>query len=84
MKTHEIATFVAEFLEDLETEDQMEGAHPEGSEVGVIAVVVELTGAEETMIRYRCSDTRRWLQTGLFEAAKRAVETTEYQDEEDE
>lgn len=49
-----------------------------GVQVGVVAVVVEITwddGDDKiTSVSYRCSDPRRWIQHGIFSAAVRAVE----------
>jgi hypothetical protein len=44
-------------------------------EIGVVAVVVEITGGkldEEnwTAINYRCNNPKRWIQRALFEEAK--------------
>jgi len=50
-------------------------------EIGMVALVVEVTGVEEgrdeednwTGVFYRTNEPRRWIQVGFFEAAKRAV-----------
>jgi hypothetical protein len=46
--------------------------------LGIVAVVAEVNvdrddGTGWTSVDYRCSDSRRWVQVGLFDAAKRAV-----------
>lgn len=47
------------------------------TEVGMVALVVEINGEYQgdqvTWVEYRCTDTRRWVQVGLFQAAERAV-----------
>lgn len=47
-------------------------------EIGIVAVVVEVNYVDRqddgvSAVEYRCSDERRWIQHGLFEAARRAV-----------
>jgi len=47
-------------------------------EIGAVAVIVEVGTTDDadegwTTVNYRCSDTRRWVQAGLLDAAKRAV-----------
>lgn len=68
MDTSDLGTVAAEMME-LIAED-----YP-GCELGVVAVVAEVTNHEEewTAIQHRCSDGRHWTQTGLFRAALRAV-----------
>lgn len=50
----------------------------EGVEVGTMALVVELSGKykgeEATWVEYRCSDARRWVQIGFFQAALRVAD----------
>jgi hypothetical protein len=64
-----LGELAAELMEALEDE------HGEEARLGVVAVVVEVTGADDewTAVQYRCSDPRRWIQSGLFAAAGRAV-----------
>lgn len=52
-------------------------------EIGTVAVVVEIQSDEWTAVRYRCNDGRRWIQSGLFEQAKRGVRESERADLED-
>jgi hypothetical protein len=60
--------------------DAVEEEYGENSSasVGIVAVVAEVNVDEEdgpgfTHVLYRCSDNRRWVQAGLFDAAKLAV-----------
>lgn len=44
----------------------------ESIEVGVVGVIVEVNyrgsdGEDYTALQYRCSDARRWVQSGLFQ-----------------
>ncbi len=57
-------------------------------EIGVCAVVVEIDVEEEegdgyTEVLYRCTDGRRWIQKGLFDAARRAVFDSDKRPDED-
>lgn len=71
----ELGVLVAGFMESIETDF---GEH---ATLGTIAVIAEVNVDEEndpnghgyTQLTYRCSDQRRWVQSGFFEAAKRAT-----------
>lgn len=84
LELRQIGELTAQLMERLE-EDYADIE----AEVGVVAVIVELNyvhsnGDDISAIEYRCSDGRRWVQTGLFDAAKRAViEFSENPDEDD-
>lgn len=69
----EIATTTAELIDSIEED----AAEMEITNIGVVAVVVEFSGEVDgkgwTDVQYRCSDDRRWIQAGLFEAAKRGA-----------
>lgn len=74
IEVHELGSLTAEFMSDIE------GQFGESASLGVVAVVVEIDVPGEdsehpgyTEILYRCSDQRRWVQQGFFQAAKRAV-----------
>jgi hypothetical protein len=57
--------------------------HVEDTSIGTVAIVVEVNGmvpdsdhgegGSATWVLYRCTDDRRWVQAGLFDAAKRAT-----------
>lgn len=76
MDTSSVGLVAAELMERIQDD------YGDGVEVGTVAVVVELDlpASEEnddmgaTEITCRCSDDRRWVQAGLFEQAKRAVQ----------
>lgn len=71
LDTTKLSTLALDLIESLAE------AHDEDAEVGTIALVVEVNGAHEgepaTWVEYRCTDPRRWIQAGLFDAAGRAV-----------
>lgn len=74
----DLATVAAELMDELEEEY----ASKEDVQLGVVAVVAEVNWSDGdggvTAVQYRCSDSRRWVQVGLFDAAKRGVlETSE-------
>lgn len=73
LDTTRLGTVAAELMERLINDH----ADTDGAHVGVVAVVAEVTGSidgeECTWIEYRCSDSRRWIQAGLFDHAIRAV-----------
>jgi hypothetical protein len=74
LSLNELGTLAAELMDRLESD--YEGK--EDVELGVVAIVVELNytdsdGEEITAVEYRCSDARRWIQSGLFAAAGRGV-----------
>jgi hypothetical protein len=63
----------------------------EGAEIGVVAVIAEVDMPAKddddpgwTSVQYRCTDARRWVQSGLFIAAERGVRMSSTVDEEDE
>lgn len=66
---HQLGLISAELIDRLE-EDYRDAE----IEVGVVALVVEVTSHKDewTAIEFRCSDPRRWIQLGLFDAAARA------------
>jgi hypothetical protein len=71
-KLGKLAAEVMQMIDEATIEDGCE------ARVGAVAVVVELNVDEDdgpgfTEIRYRHSDSRRWVQAGFFEAATRAV-----------
>lgn len=84
METAELGKLAAAFMADVEEQ------FGEEATLGVFAIIVEIDvpGDDEdhpgwTEIMYRCSDQRRWLQRGLFAAAKRAVYADPTSDDED-
>lgn len=84
MDVGELGVVTAELMETLEEEF----SEYDEVTVGVVAVIAEVNfftdGEEETAIAFRCSDGRRWIQIGLFNAAIRATELgTEKSEEED-
>lgn len=72
-----LAQLVAEYMDDLEDE------HDGDVTLGIVAIVVEVNGDDWTAVQYRCSDERRWVQLGLFDAAKRAVDAGPGDDDEE-
>lgn len=63
-----------------EVMERIEREYGDEATVGICAVVVEVDVPSDdpedpgfTEILYRCTDQRRWVQAGLFDAAKRAV-----------
>lgn len=70
--TTRLGQVAAELMERL-AEDHED---TENARVGVVALVVEIDGETDgegaTWIEYRCSDSRRWIQAGLFDRAKAA------------
>lgn len=78
----ELGIVAAELMERLEED------YGDKSEItlGVVAVVAEVNyrdGEDKvSAVEYRCSDGRRWIQSGLFAAAGRGViESSEDPDE---
>lgn len=73
LDTTSLSTLALELIERLATDHE----DTEDAEVGTVALVVEINGRyedqEATWVEYRCTDSRRWIQIGLFEAATRAV-----------
>jgi hypothetical protein len=72
-----IGNLAADLMERLDDTSSL--AEGETAEVGVVAVVAEVTvhepgGPGRTHVTYRCSDPRHWIQAGLFEQAKRATQ----------
>jgi hypothetical protein len=69
----DLGVIAAELMERLE-EDY---ADKESARLGVVAVIAEVEwddgDSEITAVEYRCSDGRRWVQSGLFTAAERGV-----------
>lgn len=68
--------------------ERLEADYDDGCSLGVVAVIAEVVGqrgeTEWSVIEYRCSDGRRWVQAGLFEQARRAAhESTERLDEDE-
>ena len=68
LDTGPLGQLAARFMEDMEKQF-------EGQELtfGVTAVIAEVISDEWTSIQVLVSDTRRWIQVGLMEAAKQAV-----------
>jgi hypothetical protein len=68
-----IGQLAAELMEAIEAEELPEGLS--NARVGVVGVVVEIEADDENnphgsvQIKYRCTDTRGWVQAGLFLAA---------------
>jgi hypothetical protein len=54
----------------------------DGVTLGIVAVIAEVDLPDSdgepgwTTVQYRCSDARRWIQAGLFDAARRGVESS--------
>ena len=73
LEARDLGVVAAELMERLE-EDY---ATHENVTLGVVAVVAEVNygpGDDEVCaVEFRCSDGRRWIQRGLFDAAIRAV-----------
>lgn len=70
--TSEVGIVAARLMDDIETEHA-----DEDLSIGVVMLIVELCGQEETLIRYRCSDERLWIQRGLLAEAGRVTEVVE-------
>jgi hypothetical protein len=73
-----IGHVAADLMESVEHSELPDGLT--NPRVRTVAVVVEIeTDSEDpdepgtTEVFYRCSDQRRWVQIGFFEAAQRAV-----------
>jgi len=67
-----IGRAAAELMESIEAQVG------EDSKVGTVAIIVEVDSKENeepgtTHIFYRCSDSRAWVQYGLFACAARVV-----------
>lgn len=85
VETAELGKLAAEFMAEVEEK------FGDNASLGVFAIILEVDVPAEsdddpgwTEILYRCSDQRRWLQSGLFAAAGRAVlESTTPDDDED-
>lgn len=65
--TTAMGVLVAELMDTIADE------YGEDAKIGTVAVVVEIDHDEWTQVRYRCSDTRSWVQEGFFRAAQHAV-----------
>jgi len=72
-----VGQVAAELIEALDED----GAVTDKDRLGVVAIVVELNDDIGTRVIYRCSDNRRWIQSGLFTAAIRSVWISEADDE---
>lgn len=82
MNVGEIGVVAAELMDRLAADYE----NRESVELGVVAVIAEVSwrsGDDEiTAVEYRCSDGRRWIQSGLFAAAGRVVIATSEDEEE--
>lgn len=68
--TTKLGAMAMGLMEDMATKyEEIEG----DAQIGTIAIVVEVTGDTWTSVDYRCTDGRRFVQDGLFSAARRAV-----------
>lgn len=57
-------------LECSEMMGELATSFPDDAEVGVVGLVVEITLEDDsTHLATFCSDTRRWVQIGLFQEA---------------
>lgn len=71
--TSAVGTIAAEMM------DQIAERYGADAHIDTVAIIVEVDMPDTegrpgwTAVDYRCSDTRRWVQLGFFEAAKRAV-----------
>lgn len=72
-----IGLLAARLMEEIEAEDLPEGFS--NARVGVVGLVIEVEADSEknphgvVQLKYRCSDTRHWVQAGLFTAASDAA-----------
>jgi len=75
--TSELGVVAAELMEKLESGY----LDKEDVKIGVVAVIAEIEFSEGddeyTVIEYRCSDPRKWVQAGLFAQTNRAVHLDE-------
>ncbi len=66
--------------------EQIEGLYGGEAELGTVAIIAEINVEDDefgtNVIVYKCSDSRRWIQMGLFEAAKMAVGNGSEQEDE--
>ena len=69
-----IGEVAAELMDALEADAD---GGPDGVEVGVVAVIVELQTRDLTTIRYRRSDSRQWIQRALLREALEIAEDDE-------
>ena len=71
--TSDLGVVAAELMEKLERSY----LDKEDVKIGVVAVIAEVefsdADGEYTVIEYRCSDGRKWVQAGLFAQTSRAV-----------
>lgn len=70
----------------LECSEMMEclaSEFPDDVEVGVVGLVVEVSLGADTHVATFCSDTRRWVQAGIFREGARAVDAIEVVDDGD-
>ncbi len=67
--TSAIGVLVAELMEFIADD------YDEDVQIGTVGVVVEVNGDDWTSVRYRCSDSRLWVQQGFFLAAQNAVDS---------
>jgi len=84
--TERIGQLAAELMEAIEGEEMPEGFV--NGRVGTVALVVELEGDNEdgeghgvNSVKYRCSDTREWVQAGLLTVASDAARNWGVKDE---
>lgn len=71
--TTELSLLVFDLIERLSNDH----AETKDVKLGIVAVIVEVEGNfdgnAKTWIEYHCSDPRRWVQQGLFNAANRTA-----------
>jgi len=77
-----LGELAAEFMDALERDFGQDAT------LGTVAIVAEIDIADDDgpgycVIRYRCSDRRRWIQAGFFQAASRAAVSDQDEDDEE-
>lgn len=71
-----VGELAADLMDTLER-DVANGRLAEDSEIGVVAIVVEVQNGDKTQIRYLCSDRRLWIQCALLREALDVAEDPE-------